>query len=179
MSRAKILESLNVNELSREIREINETNGWRTTKPFEWEDTYKVPAILALIHSEVSEAWIGLVNTGMENYAEELADVMIRILDMLEGLGMDVAGVVASGFDMWSFDDDDDESTLNALHFRISEALEGFRKNDKTRFEDAIGEACAIVFDLCRFAEIDLAAEIRAKLEKNRQRGYRHGGKRV
>lgn len=179
MSRAKILESLNVNELSREIREINEANGWREGNPFDWSDRHKIPSALALIHSEVSEAWLGLVNTGPENYAEELADVMIRILDMLEGLGMDVAGVVASGFDLYPCDEDDDESTLNALHFRISEALEGFRKNDKTRFEDAIGEACAIVFDLCRFAEIDLAAEIKAKLAKNRERGHRHGGKRV
>lgn len=178
MSRAKILESLNVNELSREIMEINAANGWRTTKPFEWEDTYKVPAILALIHSEVSEAWIGLTQVGRDNYAEELADVVIRILDMLEGLAFDAEKVIREQLN-WLDPDDDDGEALLSLHFMISEALEGFRKDNRGKFATSIGVATVIVFDLCIKSEIDLAAAIKAKLAKNRERGYRHGGKRV
>ena len=47
---------MNLNKLATEIIEINTANGWNCTKPEQWEDTYKVPAILALIHTEVSEA---------------------------------------------------------------------------------------------------------------------------
>lgn len=100
-------------ELGREIVAINTANGWRCLVSDEWADPYKVPAILALVHSEVSEALEAFRKGDSNNFAEELADVVIRVLDCSEGLG------------------------------------------------------------------IDLYAQIVAKLEKNRHRGYRHGGKRV
>lgn len=104
---------MKMNDLAQEIIEINTANGWNCTKPEQWADTYKVPAILALIHSEVSEALEAFRKDDKENFIEELADVVIRVLDCTGGLGMD----------------------------------------------------------------IDTA--IQEKLEKNRHRGYRHGGKRV
>jgi len=98
-------------ELATTIREINRANGWNVTQPVDWSDPYKVPAILALIHSEVSEALEGFRKGDRANVGEELADVLIRILDCAPGL------------------------------------------------------------------EIDLDREVAAKLEKNKTRGYRHGGK--
>ncbi len=100
-------------ELGAEIVEINTANGWNVLKPEQWADTYKVPAILALVHSEVSEALEAFRKDDKENFAEELADVVIRVLDCATGL------------------------------------------------------------------KIDLDKEISKKLEKNRARSYRHGGKRV
>jgi len=79
----------------------------------EWEDTYKIPAIMALIHSEVSEALEAFRTNDHENFMEEMADVVIRVLDCV--------GCFPDGFD----------------------------------------------------------AVVEAKMEKNRKRGYRHGGKRV
>lgn len=76
-------------------------------------DAYRVPAVLALIHSEVSEALEAFRKDDRDNFAEELADVVIRTLDCAGGLG------------------------------------------------------------------IDLEKAVLAKLEKNRGRGFRHGGKRV
>jgi NTP pyrophosphatase (non-canonical NTP hydrolase) len=103
-----------LNDLATEVIEINKANGWRVTQPHEWfDDPYKIPAILALIHSEVSEALEGFRHDDKENFAEELADIVIRVLDLAGGLG------------------------------------------------------------------IDLDREIHVKMEKNRERGYRHGGKRV
>jgi NTP pyrophosphatase (non-canonical NTP hydrolase) len=99
--------------LGREIVAINKANGWDCAKPEEWEDAYKVPALLALITSEVSEALEGFRRDDQENFIEEMADVVIRVLDCTTGLGMDIQ------------------------------------------------------------------AAITAKLEKNRKRGYRHGGKKV
>lgn len=104
---------MNMNTLAAEIIEINTANGWNCTTPAQWEDTYKVPAILALVHTEVSEAVEAFRHDDKENFIEELADVIIRVLDCAGGLGMDID------------------------------------------------------------------AAVRAKLEKNKTRGFRHGGKRV
>jgi len=100
-------------ELAAEIRQINTSNGWNVLQAEEWDDEYKVPGILALIHSEVSEALEGFRARDQENFVEEMADIVIRVLDCVGGLPQDFDSVV------------------------------------------------------------------RAKLEKNRKRGYRHGGKRV
>lgn len=102
-----------LNELGQEIIAINEANGWNVTKPEQWEDMYKIPAILALITSETSEALEAFRHNDKDNFAEECADQIIRILDLTAGL------------------------------------------------------------------EIDIDAAISAKMEKNKTRGFRHGGKRV
>lgn len=72
---------------------------------------YKIPAKLALLTSEVSEALEAFRNRDFDNFKEELADVLIRLLDMSGGLN------------------------------------------------------------------IDLDESVREKLEKNKKRGYKHGGK--
>ena len=49
--------NITLGELATEIRGINEANGWNLTEIRDWEtNDYKIPAILALIHSEASEA---------------------------------------------------------------------------------------------------------------------------
>lgn len=100
-----------INNLAMEIREINRANGWNVTVLTDWDGPYKVPAILALIHSEVSEALEAFRIRDRENFAEELADIIIRVLDCAPGFG------------------------------------------------------------------IDIEQELQKKLDKNRQRGFRHGGK--
>ena len=105
-----------LNELGAEILLINHANGWNVTRRWDWtedDDVYKIPAVLALIHSEVSEALEAYRAKDLENFREELADVLIRVLDCAAGLG------------------------------------------------------------------IDMDVEVTRKLDKNRTRGYRHGGKRV
>lgn len=82
-------------ELGTEIIEINTANGWNVLTPEQWEDTYKIPGILALIHSEVSEALEGFRAGDKENFEEELADVLIRVLDCASGLGLDLDKAVA------------------------------------------------------------------------------------
>jgi NTP pyrophosphatase (non-canonical NTP hydrolase) len=104
---------MSMNELAKEINNINRANGWKVLEPEQWADTYKIPGILALIHSEVSEALEAFRHDDKANFEEELADTLIRVLDCAGGLGLDID-----------------------------------------------------------------AAE-RAKMEKNKGRGHRHGGKRV
>lgn len=103
-----------MNELADEIIAINKANGWNVTEPGDWKGSqHKIPAILALIHSEVSEALEAFRKDDLENFCEEMADIVIRVLDCTAGL------------------------------------------------------------------DIDMDEAVAAKLERNKQRGYRHGGKRV
>jgi len=58
-----------------------------------WEEGFNLPEKLCLIHSEVSEAleaYRSTHDTRHSTVAEELIDVIIRTLDLLYGLGIDV-----------------------------------------------------------------------------------------
>jgi NTP pyrophosphatase (non-canonical NTP hydrolase) len=73
---------MNLNILARKIRDINYANGWKVLSAWEWEEEdYKVPAILCLIHSEISEALEAYRSDDKEHFYEEMADVIIRVLD--------------------------------------------------------------------------------------------------
>lgn len=61
------------------VRRINENNGW-----FEAERPFS--ADIALLHSEVAEAYEGYRNNDIVNVHEELADILIRLLDTCERL---------------------------------------------------------------------------------------------
>lgn len=82
-------------QLGQEINEINREKGWQVCKPEDWQDTYKIPGVLALIHSEVSEALEAFRKGDQANFGEELADVLIRVLDCASGLGLDLDTEVA------------------------------------------------------------------------------------
>ncbi len=88
------IESLN--DQAKEVLAINKANGWNCTTPEQWADTYKVPAILALIHSEVSEALEDFRHDRREHFTEELADIVIRVLDLAGGLGVDLDTAIAT-----------------------------------------------------------------------------------
>ncbi len=83
-------------ELGREVLEINEANGWNVTTADTWNEPnkYRIPAILALIHSEVSEALEAYRKGDKENFIEELADTLIRLVDLTAGLEVDLAAAV-------------------------------------------------------------------------------------
>lgn len=72
------------------IREINLANGWEVLNPEDWDDPYRVPASLSLLHSEVSEALEGFRNHDKENFDEELADIFIRLLDLSHNMDVDL-----------------------------------------------------------------------------------------
>lgn len=79
-----------LNALAREIREINHQNGWRIATSSDWGEGYEIPGILCLIHSEISEALEAYRMDDRENFDEELADALIRILDLAAGMGVDM-----------------------------------------------------------------------------------------
>lgn len=80
--------------LAAEIRAVNIANGWNVVVSTDFSDTYKIPAVLALIHSEVSEALEAFRKGDEENFVEEIADVLIRTLDLAGGIEPDFEAAV-------------------------------------------------------------------------------------
>lgn len=74
--------------LAEEIHQNAKDHGW-------WDKERPVPELLCLIHSEVSEALEAYRNGDDDNLEEELADIVIRVCDMAEGLDIDIEDAVA------------------------------------------------------------------------------------
>jgi len=55
-----------------------------------WQQPINIAEKLCLIHSEVSEALEAARSSGMGNIGEELADTVIRILDLAEHLNINL-----------------------------------------------------------------------------------------
>lgn len=75
-------------------------------------------------------------------------------------------------------DESRETGTLLALiHSEVSEALEADRKGDKENFAEELADVCIRIFDLCGSKNIDLETAISKKMQYNRGRSYKHGGK--
>jgi NTP pyrophosphatase (non-canonical NTP hydrolase) len=66
---------------------------------------------------------------------------------------------------------------LALIHSEVSEALEADRKGWHDNFTEELADICIRVFDLCGSLNIDLEKAILEKMEYNKGRTYKHGGK--
>ncbi|OPD36983.1 nucleotide pyrophosphohydrolase [Clostridium botulinum] len=57
----------------------------------------------------------------------------------------------------------------------VSEALEGIRKDNIDNFKEELADIVIRVADLAGGLDIDLEKEIKNKMEKNKNRPYKHG----
>ncbi len=178
-------------ELGKEILAINKANGWNVTTPVDWAKSNKLNTICALIQSEASEALEGFRKGDLDNVAEELADVKIRVLDCLSGLEVDYDSPSLQPVSLWKeitkvnmelpyiF-----PSWLNILScqlWRASASIE-YAENfhvHRNCFVFYMLNYMAGIEKLAKMCGMDLDKAIRKKLEKNKTRGFKHGGKKV
>lgn len=66
---------------------------------------------------------------------------------------------------------------LCLIHSEISEALEAHRHDDWANFKEELADALIRIFDMCAAFDIDIEHELRRKMDINKERPYRHGGK--
>ena len=185
--------------LQREAHAIAKEHGW-------WDQERTFGDLIALVHSELSEAleWYregehvqpmreespqyGLDDPLHGKYKpvgvpSELADVVIRVADMAEHYEENLESYVsfyegkgrqlayerfASTFGEW----------VAMLHMQLSDACAAwYVHKDRCLWVNALAQTVALVYHMAAHYGIDLDAAIEAKMEYNRTRPYRHGGK--
>lgn len=75
---------------------------------------------------------------------------------------------------------DKPRSTLECLaliHCEVSEASEAYREGSTNEIVDELSDVLIRIFDLCGVHDWDLEGAVKRKMEYNKTRPYRHGGK--
>ena len=167
--------------LQKQAHAIAKDHGW-------WDEERTFDDLIALVHSELSEALKAYRERGLESWSSraelailgeertpegvafELADVVIRVADMAEWyewalkIETDIWPLyspVSSSFGGW----------ISELHHRVSLAYDNPDKIWR------LSRVVTLVQKMAAHYCIDLDAAIEAKMEYNRTRTYRHGGK--
>ena len=181
---------MNLCDLQREAHAIAKEHGW-------WDEERTFGDLIALVHSELSEALeayrvCGIVDCPHEHtegagVASELADVVIRVADMAEWLKVDLAQALEE-------DEDLGEAKQAYLEHRLSGNLDSFgewiaaihgdmadagyhQRDGGDNLGSHLVSVIWMVQEMAAHYGIDLDAAIEAKMEYNRGRPYRHGGK--
>ena len=71
-----------------------------------------------------------------------------------------------------------DGELIALMHSELSEALEAMRKHEaESEVAEELADCCIRIFDYCGAKNIDLEKVLLKKMEYNKTRPYRHGGK--
>lgn len=156
--------------------------GWHDGEHLPMRDRVNIAAKLALVGSEVTEAyhaWLAADMQITDDVLLELADVCIRCFDLLgamdSSLGKNMAELRIHGMTREAF-----PTHLLDVHATISATLEYLRKKEFTFPEDTESSIVGIalyVISLTHHLGHDLLPVIERKMNYNEMREYRHGGK--
>lgn len=146
-----------------------------------WDNPRNFGEAIALCHSEVSEAYQGFVmgnppDDKLPQYSSvdtELADVVIRLMDMSGGFGLRLPLHI----DLLKLEIDYKgvEDSLLKIHLYLSEALEAHRKNKGELCSANLSIVIRIIVISCEELKIDLESVVSDKLGYNKTRPYKHG----
>lgn len=109
----------------------------------------------------------------------------ILITSAFDKIGVEVhANKVAHGWKVttqedWAKSQHEVPAALMLITTEVAEAMEAFRKNDFANFQEELADIIIRTAGLANGLGIDLGAAVLAKMEKNRTREYKHGGKRL
>lgn len=77
----------------------------------------------------------------------------------------------------WHDEERETGTVLALIHSEVSEALEADRKGDSDGFAEEIADVMIRCLDLCGAKGIDIDTVLSRKMEYNKTRSYKHGGK--
>lgn len=162
-------------EYARYVSEWRERKGFYT--PTSIEEIKAIKLKFVLIGTEMFEAIEAVRKNNMVNFAEELADVVIRVLDLMGTLKIKIASQATALYHvcyneyLLTFPEDNEtENTMIALH-------ETYLTLD-TYGEDSLLYFFSYLFYTFKISELfnfDLKQEIINKMEINEERPYKHG----
>ena len=184
---------MDLKALQKEAHAIAKDHGW-------WDEDRTFGDLIALVHSELSEAleayredgdtdahWRWHDHDGKEvrrpeGVPFELADVVIRVADMAEWYGKDLAAEVAmmgaphpdmiAGLTFGGFIAQCHMLVANLYHYSLVST-----PSSSPMLMDVAALIIRHIEAMAAHYGIDLDAAIEAKMEYNRTRPYRHGGK--
>ncbi len=182
------------NEFAKDIHENAVAHGW-------WEEERSFAEIIALCHSELSEALEEYRNGRPMLYVDdfenetritdiskfdgkkpegisvEMADCIIRILDYCGKANIDVDEYIKD-LDIFSpikKAPKELAELITSCHCDLSAAY--MQKNNITEVSDYLSNCISIISFWCKQNDVDLIEIIRIKHEYNKTRPYKHGGK--
>jgi hypothetical protein len=162
------------NDLAHEISEWRESKGFVCPNTIEGEGGNQMLGKLMLVVSEISEMH---EEKDRDAFGIELADAVIRILDILGTCGCDVERCLHENpYERerpWSARDHESMLAVNA----VSRAAEAVRIGDFPSFAGNLAHCVNILCKLGAFYNIDVFERIDAKMTVNRARPYLHGKK--
>lgn len=166
-----------LNELGKKIIEINTANGWNVLKPQDWSEKLNLDDFQFDTPHHVSGESMG----NSENYWRVFASSKIEPIKTFCGTGRTSEQAMENVRNNISIDSSNYRipAILALIHTEVSEATEAFRADDKANFAEECADILIRVLDLTTGLGIDIETVINAKLEKNKQRGFKHGGKRI
>lgn len=174
---------INLNEFAKEVHENAVKHGW-------WETKRSFGEVIALIHSELSEALEEYRNGHAptetyyseggkpEGIPSELADVVIRVLDWCgfkkwEYTGKEYSAIVKEAQDAFDSGEATKTPSFGKFIADLHEDVSSVYRNTAWALNDLIED----VFAMCAIYNIDLESALLEKHEYNKTRPYKHGGK--
>lgn len=165
----------------------DEVYDWAVSKGWEPDLCRSFDDECALLHSEVSEALEAYRDAGFEDRVDPLggkpwgvgsalADVLIRVLhySVVRGLAV-FEDYVPPGSVLDRCVSFGAECTM--MHKAISDAATCYNADYGEGAEGSLSLLYSLLLYSCKLHDFDLESEYRRKMEYNRTREYRHGGK--